>query len=210
MRYFVDDNPTRQKIILLLKKAEHMTVAEFSREMGITPMAVRQHLMALERKGIIHYVTKKYGIGRPMFLYKLTEKAMDIFPNSYKGFLMDVLRTVDDMDGRTKIEKIFRVNKQAMLDRKQRLLFGISDFGEKVARFRELLEDDGFLVELEEKKDDFKLKKFNCLLPDVATEFPEACRYELELYRNLLNKNVSRSQSIREGSPSCLYVIPKA
>jgi len=210
MRHCVDDNPTRQKIILLLKKAEHMTVAELSREMGITPMAVRQHLMALERKGIIHYVTKKYGIGRPMFLYKLTEKAMDIFPNSYKDFLMDVLRALDDMDGRTKIDKIFRVNKQSVLDKKQRLLFGISDFGEKVARFRELLEEDGFLVELEEKKDDFKLKKYNCLLPDVAAQFPEACRYELELYRNLLNKNVSRSQSIREGSPSCLYVIPKA
>jgi predicted ArsR family transcriptional regulator len=210
MKLSIDDNPTRQKIIMLLKKAEFMTVAELSREMGITPMAVRQHLMALERKGIVSYVTKKYGIGRPMFLYKLTEKANDIFPNSYGNFLLEVLRALDDMDGRGKIDKIFRVSKQSMLDRKQRALFGANDFTEKVVLFTELLEKDGFLVELEEKKDDFKLKMFNCLLPEVANEYPEACKYELELYRNLLNKNVSRSQSMRGGSPSCVYVIPKA
>lgn len=210
MKLSIDDNPTRQKIIMLLKKAEFMTVAELSREMGITPMAVRQHLMALERKGIVSYVTKKYGIGRPMFLYKLTEKANDIFPNSYGNFLLEVLRALDDMDGRGKIDKIFRVSKQFMLDKKQRALFGANDFTEKIVLFTELLEKDGFLVELEEKKDDFKLKMFNCLLPEVANEYPETCKYELELYRNLLSKSVTRSQSMRDGSPSCVYVIPKA
>ncbi|NIR25428.1 MAG: ArsR family transcriptional regulator, partial [Gammaproteobacteria bacterium] len=105
----MDENPTRQKIIMLLNRAEHRTVAELSNEMDITPMAVRQHLMALERKGVIQYVSKKYGIGRPVFLYSLTEQAKSDFPKAYSTFLRDVLESISEMEGPEKVDDIFRL-----------------------------------------------------------------------------------------------------
>lgn len=195
---------------MLLKKAEHMTVSELSREMAITPMAVRQHLMSLERKGLVRYDSKKYGIGRPMFLYKLTEKANNIFPNSYGNFLLEVLQTVEEMDGRDKVDLIFKTRKEKQLEKKQRLLSGIQDFAKKIIFFTELLEKDGFLVELEETNGQFNLKQFNCLLSDVTAEFPEACQYELELYQDIFGAHVVRSECQREGAAYCNYVVPRA
>jgi predicted ArsR family transcriptional regulator len=208
--YTIDDNPTRQQIVMLLKKAEYMTVVEISREMGITSMAVRQHLMSLERKGLIRFEAKKYGIGRPVFIYRLTEKARNIFPNSYGSFLVDVLRIVEELDGRDKVDRIFRKRKQSLFEEKQKALSGARSFEEKVVRFSETLEKDGFLVELEEENGDFNLKQLNCLLLGVSSEYPEACRYEIELYRDLLGGGVSRSQCQREGDPFCAYIVPKA
>ncbi|HEB01872.1 MAG TPA: ArsR family transcriptional regulator, partial [Nitrospirae bacterium] len=95
-----DNNPTRKQIIMLLKKNILQSVAQLSEHMSITPMAVRQHLMGLEKQGIITYKPKKSGIGRPVFLYSLTKKASDIFPKSYSDFVREMLSILEDEDGR--------------------------------------------------------------------------------------------------------------
>jgi predicted ArsR family transcriptional regulator len=209
MDFIVDDNPTRQRIIMLLKKAGQMTVAELSKAMGITPMAVRQHLMSLERKRIVEYETKKYGIGRPLFLYRLTDKADEIFPHAHTDFLMEVLRTIEGMDGREKVDDVFRKITESHLDDKKRSLRGIEDFTEKIIAFTEVLSKDGYLIELEEKDGAFELKQYNCLLSSVAREYPETCAMELDLYREVLGRDIARSSCQKEGAAACVYVIPK-
>jgi predicted ArsR family transcriptional regulator len=209
MDFIIDDNPTRQRIIMLLKKAGQMTVAELSKAMGITPMAVRQHLMSLERKRIVEYEAKKYGIGRPLFLYRLTDKANEIFPNAHTAFLMEVLRTIEKMDGREKVDDVFKKITRSHLDDKMRSLHGIEDFTQRLIAFTEILSKDGYLIELEEKDDNYELKQYNCLLTSVAREYPETCSMELDLYREVLGTDLARSQCQKEGGAACIYVIPK-
>jgi predicted ArsR family transcriptional regulator len=206
----IDENPTRQKIVMLLNKVEHMTVSELSRAMGITPMAVRQHLMYLEKKRIISYVAKKYGIGRPVFLYSLTEQARDIFPSGYLEFTRNILRTIEKMDGRKKVDSIFKLRKDSKFNDKATALSGIKDIGGKVARLAGMLDEEGYMVETEEGSEAYYLKEYNCPLFGISNEYPEACKYELELYRDLLVAGVERSQCQKDGAPSCTYVIPKA
>ena len=66
----LNDNPTREKILLLLKKNGPQSIENLSQELRITSMGIRQHLLSLERKGLIDYVAKRQGIGRPAFLYR--------------------------------------------------------------------------------------------------------------------------------------------
>ena len=91
MLSLLNENPTREKIILLLKKRGAMAIDELSRELSITSMGIRQHLLSLERRGLIEYMTKRQGIGRPAFLYKLTAKADDLFPKEYDKFILNPL-----------------------------------------------------------------------------------------------------------------------
>ena len=87
----LNENPTREKIILLLKKRGPLTIDDLSSELSITSMGIRQHLLSLERRGLIEYLTKRKGIGRPAFLYKLTEKADDLFPKEYDKFILNLI-----------------------------------------------------------------------------------------------------------------------
>lgn len=205
----IDENPTRQKIITLLNKSEHRTVAELSKDMDITPMAVRQHLMALERKGIISYVAKKYGIGRPVFLYSLTEKARAAFPKAYGSFIHDMLGFLSEIDGLEKVEKMFKFRKDRMVKEYTKLLSKARSFSEKVYLFAEHLDNEGFMTEAGEENGHFVVQQFNCMLAEVSSEYPQSCKNELQIYRELFGKDVIRTQCQRDGFPSCRYEIPK-
>ena len=205
-----ENNPTRKQVIMLLKKNSLQSVAHLSEQMSITPMAVRQHLMALEKQGIITYKPKKSGIGRPVFLYSLTEKARDIFPKSYADFIREMLSIIEDEDGRKKVDRLFQLRKERAKTSRFKSLSNHEGLDNKVSELAVILNDEGFMVELEEDKDKYILKQFNCPLADVASDYPEICKYELQLYSDLLGKDLARLECLADGASACVYPIPKA
>jgi predicted ArsR family transcriptional regulator len=204
-----EENPTRRQIVMLLKKQKSMSVAEISRAISITPMAVRQHLISLEKRGMITYSPKKYGIGRPVFLYSLTSKALDIFPKAYADFVKEMLVLVEKSDGRKKIDRLFQMRKELQLQESIKAIEGRSSIDDKLSALMELLDEEGYMVEFENKDGAYVMKQFNCILPAIASDYPEACKYELQLYRELLGLQVTRIQCQADGDPTCIYNIPK-
>jgi predicted ArsR family transcriptional regulator len=205
-----DENPTRQLILTLLKKNGPLTVSELGREMDITHMAIRQHLLYLERKGNIQYEIKKFGVGRPVFQYSLTDKADNIFPKAYDDFAADVLAVIEDIDGKKKLEKIFKARNDLLLEKYGKALSKGKSIFDKTAILADLLDAEGAMVDLQKENGSMRLSEHNCLLQRVADRYPTICDYELELYRGLLGKGVVRRKCMTDGAPSCEYVIPKA
>jgi len=205
----IDENPTRKKIIVLLKKADNMTVSELSKEIGITPMAIRQHLMSLEKKGMITYTARKYGIGRPVFHYRLTNKATEMFPKAYAALALDILGSIEEMDGRKKVDRLFMRRRDKQHQAMAAVLDGMQNMEDKVSMLTKMLNDEGYMVETSQDDRTYTIKHYNCLLQGVSSDFPEACKYELDLYRLLFDKKVTRTECQSDGGPSCTYVIPK-
>ncbi len=203
------ENPTRRQIVLLLKKHGGMTTEQLSNALNITPMGIRQHLLALEKKGLVTYEVKKQGIGRPGFIYRLTEIADSIFPKRYDELLMDILNEIEQKEGRKKIDEIFRWRKNRLLEERRRLLNHGTSFDDKIKGMAKILEDDGYLIELDEDRNSFYLKQYNCPLSQVAKEYKECCKYEIQLYRELLERDVHRNSCLSDGDNACIYVIPK-
>jgi predicted ArsR family transcriptional regulator len=202
------EKPSRQRIIHHLKKNDWVSVADLSKKVGITPMAVRQHLIALERQGMIHNVVKKTGIGRPVYLYGLTDRAESIFPKAYGRFINEVFQTIEDSEGRNKIDSIFKARKDKILSEREGVLSELPGQGDKVRTMAEMLNQNGYMVELEEIESGYNLKQFNCPINEVAQKYNEACKYELELYRDLFGGGVQRSSCLSNGDTSCSYFIP--
>ncbi|MDI6890183.1 MAG: transcriptional regulator [Thermodesulfovibrionales bacterium] len=209
MAMFINGNPTRERILLLLKKSGSLSIDDLSIQLGITPMGIRQHLLSLERKGVVDYFAKRHGVGRPAFLYRLTDKADDLFPKAYHEFIVNALKDLEENEGRDKIDDIFRWRKERILREKREVFSDKKDLHDKVHALKDILGSDGYLVDLGEDESNYILRQFNCPILKVASQFREACRYELQIYRDLLRKDVMRQQCISEGSPSCTYVIPK-
>ena len=206
----VDENPTRQNIITLLKKNGGMTIEDLSKKISITPMGIRQHLLSLEKKGLVSYTAKKHGIGRPGFVYMLTESADDLFPKTYDRFALDILKEVKKNDGQEKINKIFGWQQDKVLRQKKEALSGLSGIDEMMQGLKNLLVSEGYLAELEKEGDNYILKTYNCPIRKVAAEFNEVCLEELHLFRVLLHRNVSIEQCMAQGSPSCIFSIPSS
>lgn len=208
MNMWIDDNSTRNSIVNLLKKSNGLSIEELSKSVHITPMGIRQHLLSLEKKGIVTYTSKKQGIGRPGFVYMLTEPADALFQKSYDKFAIELLNDIKKNEGAEKLDTIFKWRKDKQLNTMKEALAGCETFEKTLTGLKNILESEGLLVELTRNNGNYHLQHYNCPIRKVAEHFRELCSYELQLYRELLGKKVTREQNIAEGSSACFYKIP--
>ena len=203
-----DDNSTRNSIIQLLKKSSGLSIEELSKSIHITPMGVRQHLLSLEKKGIVSYISKKHGIGRPGFLYMLTDSADALFPKSYDKFAIELLTDIKKLEGSEKLDTLFRWHKDKQMKAIKDALAGLETFEDTLNGLKNILASEGHIVDLTRNNGQYHLKQYNCPISKIAAEFPDICTYELQLYGELLGRQITREQNIAEGASSCFYKIP--
>ncbi|HXX57330.1 MAG TPA: ArsR family transcriptional regulator [Thermodesulfovibrionales bacterium] len=203
------DNPTRQAIVLALKKKGNLSVDELSKEVKITPMGVRQHLLVLERNGMVEYITRKQGIGRPGFLYRLTSATDAFFPKTYEQFSLDLLRQIERADGRSKIEELLKARKDHILAERLKTFTGKDSLAGRVSALVDMMHEAGGITELEEDETHYKVRQFNCPLSKIASQYKEVCTYDTELFQTLLGVDITLQESIADGARSCSYLIPK-
>ncbi len=210
MYEIMEENPTRQKILELLKKKGGMTTDQLSKFLNITSMGIRQHLLALEKKGLVTNAPKRRGIGRPKFEYKLTEKAEKVFPKQYDFFAIRLLETIEKKEGRKKVNQVFGWLKEEFIQKLSMNINNTTSLEEKVKSMVKTLREEGYLSELTEDREYFYIKNYNCPITSIAHKYRESCNMELEMYRKIFGNSVKRSECQVEGAISCTYCIPKA
>ena len=89
---------TRRLILDILRRRAHATVDEIVDELqrrrgSITAVTVRHHLMRLQEDGLITSpeLKRRSSPGRPQYIYALTEKAKELFPNNYQRLASSLL-----------------------------------------------------------------------------------------------------------------------
>ncbi len=81
---------TRGRVVTLLRR-DRRTVGELAGELGLTDNAIRTHLLALERDGLVAQGELRHGGGKPSFTYTLTPEAERLFPKAYGVLLQQLL-----------------------------------------------------------------------------------------------------------------------
>lgn len=91
----VDIASTRGRITAQLRRGER-SVDEIARAVGTTTNAVRSHLSALERDGLVRSagVRRGKGAGKPAALFALTAEAELLFSRAYPAVLTAVMDTL--------------------------------------------------------------------------------------------------------------------
>lgn len=102
---------TRGRILSLLRARVH-TVEELRAELGLTDNAVRPHLVALERDGMIRQAGTRRaeggGAGKPAVLYELHPDAEPMLSRAYAPVLAALLEVLSDQLSPRDARKILR------------------------------------------------------------------------------------------------------
>lgn len=204
------DLSTRDSILYLLKTRGPSTIGSLSKELGITPMGVRQHLRQLEAQGYVQVTQKRGGVGRPSHIYSLTEAADERFTRSYyelAEFLIDALRTYA---GNEIVDEVFRKRAQQFI-KKHKDDFADRSLLEKLEMLTKLQDEAGYLASLnhEADKDRYILTEHNCTIAKIAQRYREACKYELESFQELLGDDatIERVECLTTGGVRCQYIV---
>ena len=106
---------TRDRILFLLKTRGPMAAGELASELEVTPMAVRQHLAALEEEGDVAYEEERRPIGRPVRLWRVTDHASGRFPEGYAELAVGLIGATQSAFGAEGIERLLeeRLKQQA-------------------------------------------------------------------------------------------------
>lgn len=200
---------TRDEILGLLKQQKQLTVMELSEQLGVTEMAVRRHLSRLEKDEVIASTLVRQHVGRPTYVYHLSQKGEDLFPKQYKELLLEMLEDLDGFEGDELVSKLL----QARVERtRQHLQKRLINKGTIAARLKEIglsQEQGGYMAAVETQAEDvFVLTKQNCPFLAVAQRYPVLCKLEESMYQELLpDAAVTTISRAAEGACSCMYKI---
>src|SRR2546423_6235749 len=77
------ERKTRRAIVKLLKTEGPIDSAQLAERLGLTAMAVRHHLYALQGEGLVTHEERPVPVGRPAKHWRLPSAADPPFPEAY-------------------------------------------------------------------------------------------------------------------------------
>ncbi|MFD0715020.1 helix-turn-helix transcriptional regulator [Paenibacillus sp. GCM10027626] len=201
---------TREHIIHMLKTNGELSAKTIAEQLGITGMAVRRHIDALERDGYIDSRTLRQAMGRPTAMYRLTPQADKFFPKKYQTLALDLLGELGRESGDEMINLLFQRRQEGLFNKYTAAMHN-KDLADRVSQLARIQNENGYMVHYEQEgPDEFVLQEYNCPISDVANEYGQACQCELNLFRSLLGADVTRTECLAKGGQKCVYRIKRA
>lgn len=198
---------SQQEIVKLLRRHGAMTVDDLSRAIGISSVAVRQHLEVLEAEGLLGSRTERRPVGRPRSLFHLTDAADDLFPKNYAGLAQMILEHLESTGGEERVREAFAARRLRMEEELLPRAEG-RDLEGRIAALAASQDEAGYMTEWEKCEDgSFLLREHNCAICKIARRFPQACANELEMIENVTGGDVTREEHMAAGDSTCAYRI---
>ena len=204
------ERKTRRAITKLLKTEGPIDSAKLAERLGLTAMAVRQHLYALQREGLVTAEERPVPIGRPAKFWQLTREADRLFPEAYAELSVALIDSVKDAFGDEGLERVLT----------SRCARQRSDYGKRIRpgdslekKLRELAKvrtEEGYMAEIKaEGEGSFLLIENHCPICAAANACQGFCATELELFKSVLGPGVAveRAEHIISGDQRCVYRV---
>lgn len=203
---------TKRKLLDRLKRADALTVGVLARELGITAVAVRQHLEALEEHGLVgRSLSEPQGPGRPADRWSLTALAHELFPDRHGDLTVSLIESIRRAVGDEGLDRVIdaRTERQLGSYREEIPAPGEAPLVRRVAALAHRRTAEGYMAEVVEDGDGMLLVENHCPICDAASACLGLCRSELELFQEVLGDGVTveRVQHLLSGDRRCTYRI---
>jgi len=193
---------TQARLLGLLRRSRQ-TITSLARALRLTDNAVRMHIAALRRDGIVEDAgTQRDTGGKPARLYGLTREAEELFPKAYALVLGKLVEEIVRTHGRERaIELLRAVGAQAAADAKRG-----TNTRQRVEAAAGVFRDLGADVQVEKATDGWRLQAYGCPLSAVTAGHPEMCELGKALVEEVVGAPVTECCE-RGEHPRCGFAI---
>lgn len=189
--------------ILNLLRTSALTANEIAAHLGLTHNAIRGHLAALQRDGIVREAGWQRGSSRPAVLYEVVPEAETIFSKAYIPFVAHLMRVLQEQMGQGELDQIMHLVGRSLASEWPRLR---GKFPERVEAASALLDDLGAPNVVEKQNGGYVIRGRSCLLGAAVHGRPEVCHAMQSLLADLLEAPV-RECCERGERPRCCFEI---
>jgi len=208
------ERKTRRAIVKLLKTEGPMGSAQLAERLGLTAMAVRLHLYALQEEGMVSAEDRPVPVGRPAKSWRLTREADRHFPEAYAELSVALIDAMQETFGAEGLNRVLASRCARQRDEYAKRIRAADPLEKRLKDLAQVRTEEGYMAEVREDEggEGFLLVENHCPICAAANACQGFCSTELDLFRSVLGPGVEveRVEHIVSGDQRCAYrVRPK-
>src|SRR5215831_607162 len=142
------DRKTRRAIVQLLKTEGPLTSSQLAERLGVTAMAVRQHLYALESEKFVTMEERPVPIGRPAKHWQLTAEADRLFPDAYAELSVSLISAMGDAFGSEGLQRVLESRTAHQEQQYSERINPAASLKQKLQQLARIRTEEGYMAEV--------------------------------------------------------------
>ena len=193
------------QIIHTLKRSTGMSVSELAKALKMSYMGVKQHCVAMEKKGYLDTWRRPKPVGRPEKAYRLTSKADPLFPTVGYDVVLRIFKVTETQIGPNEPERLLFGYFQNLAEDFQKKIKGKSVI-EKATSLARLRDQAGHLSEcIYDPDTGLGIVEYHNPMQPLFDQYSTAQRMEESMFEKLLGTAVERE--VEEASGLRRYIF---
>ena len=196
---------TKGRIVARLRRGS-ATVDELAATLGVSDNAIRVHVSALERDGVV----RQRGVrpagrvgGKPAYVYEVAPEADRLFTKAYIPVLTQLVAVLGERMPSTELESVLREVGKRLAAASGPTSGDLRARAEAAAT---VLTELGGVVDVEERDGTLVLRGFSCPLADAVRAHPATCQAAESLVAEVVGASV-REFCERGDRPRCRFEV---
>ena len=200
----------RLRVLNALKRTQGLSVQELADQLSMSYMGIKDLCLDLESRGLLtgRREPRPDGTtGRPRILYRLTERAQDLFPVASNPLTLEVFEATKKLFGPAAPEKLLMLVWQQKAADIAPKVKGDDPAGraEALARVRDR---EGHMAAVEQGSDGrLTIVEHHCPFLDVLRAYPVVAKLESDLFRRLIGVPVERHEENAAGLYRAEFIV---
>jgi predicted ArsR family transcriptional regulator len=202
----INPNSTRWAVLKTLRRQGRATVSEVAAQVGVKGVTVRHHLNSLHADGLVEVDEQRQLVGRPVYVYRLSASAVQLFPQAYHILVKGLLAQIRDQLSPDEVDLLIAGLADTLAADLRRQMAGLPP-DERRERLIGWLDERGLTARWQETPDGLQLVKQHCPYHTTGASYPELCAIDAALVRAALDAEVVRAACLQEGDPVCALAL---
>lgn len=201
-----DSEPARSRdriLELLLRSEEPLGVQALAAALAVSRNAAHQHVVALEREGLIERASAIRTKGRPSQGFRLSAAGRATFPRQYALLSKQLLAELSRRLGPAELHDAMRRIGATLADS----LAPQVDAAEPVSSIAALMRELGYESKAVDGAEGLEIEAHNCVFHDLAFADQTICEVDLALLRSLSGRRVEHRRCMARGERSCRFAF---
>jgi DeoR family transcriptional regulator, suf operon transcriptional repressor len=205
---------TRRHILDILREQGEATVEEIVAQLqtrrgkDITAVTVRHHINLLQQEQLLTapQLRRRSTPGRPQYVYHLTSKGRELFPNNYEHLAANLIQQMERSLPPETVNVIFEGVIESMAANA-----GIGDvpLKQRLTRAVAYLNEHGYNASCETCSEGYMLFTRNCPYHGIAETTGTLCNMDMRLVATLIGVVPRLVSRVTDGDSVCSYLIPE-
>jgi predicted ArsR family transcriptional regulator len=199
---------TRGRIVTLLQRGG-LIVDDIAEQLGLSSTAIRGHITAMERDGLVQRAGRRPGTTRPSNVFELTPDIEQLLSRAYIPFLTHLVSVFASGLASTRVDELMREVGRALADELTARSRPAGDLRARAQAVSTMMNEQLGAVTHVESNGKLVIRGSSCPLAAVSGKHPAVCRALESLVSEVVGAPVHECCD-RDARPRCCFEIDAA